>query len=132
MRAPLPESPLPPAGGLEAEPVRGLDRVRVLRAVSGDDDVTVPAETTGTGLAVYADGEAFEAEFTDPVDTLATVDADAMCLVERAVVRPIRTLGRRTRHTVGAATFWRSPKITARSISAPASPGSGRVPEREA
>lgn len=35
-------------------------------------------------------------------------------------------------HTVGAGTFWRRPRITARSISAPASPASGRMPVREA
>ena len=86
MRAPRPKLPLPPVGGLGPEPVRELDRVRVLRAVLGDDDMTVPAGTTGTVVAVYADGEAFEVEFTDPVDTLATVDADTVCLVERAIV----------------------------------------------
>ena len=86
MRAPLPKSPLPPAGGLGPEPVRELDRVRILRAVLGDDAVTVPAGTTGTVVAIYADGEAFEVEFTEPVDTLATVEADTVCLVERAVV----------------------------------------------
>ncbi|MCJ2121230.1 DUF4926 domain-containing protein [Methylobacterium sp. J-077] len=82
----MPKSPLPPIGGLGSEPVRELDRVRILRAVSGDDGVTVPAGSTGTVVAIYADGEAFEVEFTDPVDTLATVEADTVCLVERAVV----------------------------------------------
>ncbi|SFM50720.1 DUF4926 domain-containing protein [Methylobacterium pseudosasicola] len=86
MRAPRSKSPLPPVGGLGSEPVRELDRVRILRAVSGDDDVTVPAGATGTVVAIYADGEAFEVEFTEPVDTLATVEADTVCLVERAVV----------------------------------------------
>lgn len=86
MRAPRPKSSLPPVGGLGSEPVRELDRVRILRAVSGDDDVTVPAGTTGTVVAIYADGEAFEVEFTEPVDTLATVEADTVSLVERAVV----------------------------------------------
>lgn len=86
MRAPPPKSPLPPAGEVGPEPVRELDRVRVLRAVLGDDDVTVPAGTAGTVVAVYADGEAFEVEFTEPFDTLATVEADSVCLVERVVV----------------------------------------------
>lgn len=66
------------------EPMRELDRVRVLRPVVGDDDLTVPEGSTGTVVAIYADGEAFEVEFTDPVDTLATVDAAALRLVERA------------------------------------------------
>ncbi|MCJ2022904.1 DUF4926 domain-containing protein [Methylobacterium sp. J-067] len=66
------------------EPVRELDRVRVLRPVAGDDDLVVPEGATGTVVAIYADGEAFEVEFTDPVDTLATVDAAALRLVERA------------------------------------------------
>ncbi|MCJ2091326.1 DUF4926 domain-containing protein [Methylobacterium sp. J-072] len=48
--------------------------------------MTVPAGTTGTVVAIYADGEAFEVEFTEPVDTLATVEADTVCLVERAIV----------------------------------------------
>ena len=64
--------------------VRELDRVRMLRPVLGDDDVMVPEGATGTVVAIYADGEAFEIEFTDPVDTLATVDAAALRLVERA------------------------------------------------
>ncbi|MCJ2050848.1 DUF4926 domain-containing protein [Methylobacterium sp. J-070] len=53
--------------------------------MTGDDDLTVPAGATGTVVAVYADGAAFEVEFTDPIDTLATVEADTVCLVERAV-----------------------------------------------
>lgn len=66
------------------EPVRELDRVRILRSVAGDDDLMVSEGATGTVVAIYADGEAFEVEFTDPVDTLATVDAAALRLVERA------------------------------------------------
>lgn len=81
----IPTMPVSPTGADANEPVRELDRVRVLRAVTGDDDLTVPAGTTGTVVAVYADGAAFEVEFTQPVDTLATVEADTVCLVERAV-----------------------------------------------
>lgn len=85
MRAQLPKSRLPSPTGADAdEPVRELDRVRVLRSVVGDDDRTVPAGATGTVVAIYADGAAFEVEFTEPVDTLATVDAATVCLVERA------------------------------------------------
>ncbi len=85
MRAQLPKTRVPPAGAESDGRVRELDRVRVLRAVTGDDDLTVPAGATGTVVAVYADGAAFEVEFTDPIDTLATVEADTVCLVERAV-----------------------------------------------
>jgi hypothetical protein len=76
---------VPPTGAESNEPVRELDRVRVLRAVTGDDDLTVPAGATGTVVAIYADGAAFEVEFTEPVDTLATVEAATVRLVERAV-----------------------------------------------
>ena len=76
---------VPPADAESNEPVRELDRVRVLQAVTGDDDLTVPVGATGTVVAVYADGAAFEVEFTEPIDTLATVDAAMVRLVERAV-----------------------------------------------
>ncbi|MCJ2134919.1 DUF4926 domain-containing protein [Methylobacterium sp. J-026] len=86
MRAQLPKSGVPSPTGADAdEPVRELDRVRVLRSVIGDDDLTVPAGATGTVVGIYADGAAFEVEFTEPVDTLATVDAATVCLVERAL-----------------------------------------------
>lgn len=84
MRAQLPNTRVPPAGAEWDGPVRELDRVRVLRAVQGDDDLTVPAGANGTVVAVYAEEAAFEVEFTDPVDTLATIDAAAVRLVERA------------------------------------------------
>ncbi|WP_267427170.1 DUF4926 domain-containing protein [Methylobacterium sp. GC_Met_2] len=80
-----PDRHVPPAGAEWTEPVRELDRVRVLLPVMGDDDLTVPAGATGTVVAVYTDGAAFEVEFTEPFDTLATIDAAAVRLVERAV-----------------------------------------------
>ena len=80
-----PKMQVPPAAAGPDEPVLELDRVRILRAVTGDDDLTVPAGATGTVVAVYADGAAFEVEFTEPVDTLATVEAATVCLVERTV-----------------------------------------------
>jgi hypothetical protein len=64
MRAQLPKSPVPSLGAEADGPVRELDRVRVLEAVTGDDDLTVPVGATGTVVAVYADGAAFEVEFT--------------------------------------------------------------------
>jgi Domain of unknown function (DUF4926) len=79
---------VPPAGAETDGPVRELDRVRVLQAVTGDDDLTAPVGATGTVVAVYADGAAFEVEFTEPVDTLATVEAAVVRLVERAVRGP--------------------------------------------
>ncbi|TXN02260.1 hypothetical protein FV242_15495 [Methylobacterium sp. WL64] len=68
---------LPPAGELG----------RVLRAVSGDDDVPVPGGHDRHVAAVYADGEAFEVEFTEPFDMPATVEAGGVCPVERVVGR---------------------------------------------
>ena len=85
MRAQLPKTPVQSLGAESDGPVRELDRVRVLQAVTGDDDLTVPVGAMGTVVAVYADGAAFEVEFTEPVDTLATVDAAAVHVVERAV-----------------------------------------------
>jgi hypothetical protein len=67
------------------EAIRELDRVQILQAISGDDDLRVPAGATGTVVAIYAGGEAFDVEFTEPVDTLATVEATALRLVERMV-----------------------------------------------
>ncbi|AWN39015.1 DUF4926 domain-containing protein [Methylobacterium radiodurans] len=68
--------------------MRELDHVRLLSAVTGDDAQCVPAGTTGTVVGIYAGGEAFEVEFTRPVDTLATVDGRAGTLVARWGVTP--------------------------------------------
>lgn len=75
----------PERGGDPADgpPIRELDRVRLLSAVTGDDAQPVPACATGTVVGIYAAGEAFEVEFTRPVDTLATVDGRAVTLVAR-------------------------------------------------
>lgn len=67
----------------EGSPIRELDRVRVLHALTGDDEQCVPMGATGTVVGVYANGEAFEVEFTQPVDTLATIQRHALHLVER-------------------------------------------------
>lgn len=75
-----PERDGDPAGG---PPIRELDRVRLLSAVTGDDAQCVPAGSTGAVVGIYAGGEAFEVEFTRPVDTLATVDGRAVTLVAR-------------------------------------------------
>lgn len=65
-------------------PIRELDRVRLLATVMGDTKEKIPMGSTGTVVAVYAQGEAYEVEFATPVDTLATVDSRQVLLVERA------------------------------------------------
>jgi hypothetical protein len=45
----------------------------------------VPAGSIGTVVAIWAGGQAFEVEFTRPVDALATIKPDRLELVERAV-----------------------------------------------
>ena len=64
---------------------RDLDRVRVLSDVEADEGVMVPAGSIGTVVAIWARGLAFEVEFTQPVDALATIKPDLLELVERAV-----------------------------------------------
>ena len=70
-------------GALGIGAIRELDRVRLTCDVVADDDVPVPMGATGTVVAIYADGEAFEVEFTTPVDALATVEGRFVSLVER-------------------------------------------------
>lgn len=65
-------------------PIRELDRVRLLATVMGDDNIKVPMGSTGTVVAIYSQGEAYEVEFSQPVDTLATVESRQVLLVERA------------------------------------------------
>ncbi|RVU21925.1 DUF4926 domain-containing protein [Methylobacterium oryzihabitans] len=64
--------------------IRELDRVELLAGVLGDEEVAVPAGAVGTVVSVWAEGAAFEVEFTQPVDALATVDAGLLRVVERA------------------------------------------------
>ncbi|OAS26163.1 hypothetical protein A5481_06795 [Methylobacterium platani] len=61
-----------------------LDRVALLSDVVGDDQVTVPAGSVGTVVAIWAGGAAFEVEFTGPVDALATVNAALLRVVGQA------------------------------------------------
>ncbi len=63
---------------------RDLDRVRVLADVESDDGQHVPAGSIGAVVARWAHGVAFEVEFADPVDALATVEVTLLELVERA------------------------------------------------
>ena len=60
-----------------------LDRVRVLADVSGED-AEVPEGATGTVVAIWDSGRAFEVEFTEPVETLATIAPNLLQLVRRA------------------------------------------------
>lgn len=69
-----------PAG---SAPIGELDRVRLLSAVLGDDDQCIPAGSTGTVVGIYAGGDAFEVEFTQPFDALATVDGRSVVVIER-------------------------------------------------
>ncbi|MCF4124007.1 DUF4926 domain-containing protein [Methylobacterium sp. SyP6R] len=68
----------------EPSRIEELDRVELLADVLGDDQVTVPAGSIGTVVAIWAGGAAFEVEFTRPVDALATVDASLLRVVGHA------------------------------------------------
>ncbi|WP_093567334.1 DUF4926 domain-containing protein [Methylobacterium sp. 174MFSha1.1] len=68
----------------EPRRIEELDRVVVLADVLGDDAVPVPAGSVGTVVAIWAGGAAFEVEFTQPVDALATVEAALLSVVDRA------------------------------------------------
>lgn len=60
-----------------------LDRVQVLADAAGEDAL-VPKGSTGTVVAVWGKGLAFEVEFTEPVETLATIEPGLLRLVRRA------------------------------------------------
>ena len=55
-----------------------LSMVALLRDVMTDDGVTVPAGTEGTIVGIWANGEAYEVEFDEPVVGNATVRVDAL------------------------------------------------------
>ncbi|CAA2156736.1 DUF4926 domain-containing protein [Methylobacterium brachiatum] len=63
---------------------RELDRVRTLAEVIGEDGERVPAGSTGTIVAVWGAGAAFDVEFTRPVEALAAIAPESLVLVERA------------------------------------------------
>lgn len=55
-----------------------LDRVSLSADVRSDEGHTVPAGSTGTVVAVWNGGEAYDVEFTEPIDALVTVRPDAI------------------------------------------------------
>ncbi|WP_091718483.1 hypothetical protein [Methylobacterium phyllostachyos] len=63
---------------------RELDRVRTLTDTVGEDGEPVPAGSTGTIVAVWNGGAAFDVEFTRPVEALAAIAPNQLALVERA------------------------------------------------
>lgn len=63
---------------------RELDRVRILTDTVGEDGESVPAGSTGTIVAVWNGGAAFDVEFTRLVEALAALAPDRLALVERA------------------------------------------------
>ena len=54
---------------------RELDRVTLAVAVATDEGGTLPAGSIGTIVGRWANGTAFEVEFTRPFPALATVEA---------------------------------------------------------
>lgn len=66
-----------------ALPFRELDRVQTLVATLGEEGEDVPAGSTGTIVAVWGEGAAFEVEFTRPVETLVAIRPEALRLVDR-------------------------------------------------
>lgn len=65
-------------GAGERASIAELDRVTLAQEVEGDYGERVPAGSTGTVVGIWAGGAAFEVEFTQPVDALATVKAGAI------------------------------------------------------
>lgn len=63
---------------------RNLDRVRILADVEGDHGERVPAGSIGTIVATWAHGAAFEIEFIEPGDVIATVEPALLEFVRRA------------------------------------------------
>ena len=61
---------------------KDLDRVRLLRDVSTDSGVLVPAVSTGTVVGVWADGAEYEVEFAD-YPGLVTIEASGLELASR-------------------------------------------------
>ena len=64
--------------------IRELDRVTLARDVVGDEGQPVPAGSTGTVVAVWSGGAAFDVEFGGSLDALATVEAVAISAVTPA------------------------------------------------
>lgn len=60
-----------------------LDRVQTVVDVIGEAGEHVPVGSTGTVVAVWGDGVAFDVEFTRPVETLAAIEPEKLRLVER-------------------------------------------------
>lgn len=60
-----------------------LDRVTTNAPVTSDDGETIPSGSTGTVVAVWAEGKAFEVEFYRPFHALATVSIAAVECSER-------------------------------------------------
>ena len=71
-------------GGLEEPcpgrfgPIAELDRVTIGCEIEGDAGETIPSGSSGTVVAIWADGAAYEVEFVNPVSALATVKSDAI------------------------------------------------------
>ena len=63
---------------------RQLDRVQTLADMIGEDGERVPVGSTGTVVAIWGAGAAFDVEFTRPVETLAAIEPDLLRLVEHA------------------------------------------------
>lgn len=63
---------------------RELDRVETLADVIGEDGERVPVGSTGTVVAIWGAGAAFDVEFTRPVEVLAAIDPGLLRLVEHA------------------------------------------------
>ena len=65
--------------------LRELDRVALTAGLVTDEEIAIEAGTQGTVVGIWRDGAAYEVEFADPPGTLATVEADGLELIDRAV-----------------------------------------------
>jgi hypothetical protein len=66
--------PATPSEGVHRE----LTRVALLSSVTGDDGTLLPEGATGTVVAVWGDGAAYEVDFGAPYEDLAVVEASGL------------------------------------------------------
>ncbi|GJE58540.1 DUF4926 domain-containing protein [Methylobacterium trifolii] len=58
--------------------IDALDEVTLAVAMRSDDGATIPEGSSGTVVGVWAGGNAFEVEFSEPFHALATVERAAI------------------------------------------------------
>ncbi len=65
-------------------PIRDLDDVVLMSAVTSDDGISLAAGTEGTVVSVIGADDLYVVEFAEPEGTLATVNGQILSVVSRA------------------------------------------------